>query len=76
MRSVTATAAQASSIARSRRAGKMALKLAAVAAVVALSGCSWFSSKKNPNPPAPLVEFTQKLRVQTAWSVSVGAAGY
>lgn len=75
MRSVTATAAQASSIARSRRAGKMALKLAAVAAVVALSGCSWFSSKKNPNPPAPLVEFTQKLRVQTAWSVSVGKAG-
>ncbi|MBV8622282.1 MAG: outer membrane protein assembly factor BamB [Herbaspirillum sp.] len=75
MRSVTATAAQAISFARSPRAGKMALKLAAVAAVVALSGCSWFSSKKDPNPPAPLVEFAQKLRVQTAWSVSVGKAG-
>lgn len=75
MRSVTATAAPATSFARSKSAGKLALKLAAAAAVVALSGCSWFSSKKDPNPPAPLVEFAQKLRVQTVWSVSVGKAG-
>ena len=75
MRSVTATAAKATSFARSQSAGKLALKLAAAAAVVALSGCAWFSGKKDPNPPAPLVEFAQKLRVQTAWSVSVGKAG-
>ncbi|NUU02856.1 outer membrane protein assembly factor BamB [Herbaspirillum robiniae] len=75
MRSVTATAAKATSFARSQSAGKLALKLAAAAAIVTLSGCSWFSSKKDPNPPAPLVEFAQKLRVQTAWSVSVGKAG-
>ncbi|WP_039875264.1 outer membrane protein assembly factor BamB [Herbaspirillum frisingense] len=75
MRSVTATAAQATSFARSPRTGRLVLKLAAVAAVVTLSGCSLFSSKKDPNPPAPLVEFTQKLRVQTAWSVSVGKSG-
>jgi outer membrane protein assembly factor BamB len=40
-----------------------------------LSGCSLFSSKKDPNPPAPLVEFTQKMRAQAAWTVSVGKAG-
>ncbi|QJQ01807.1 pyrrolo-quinoline quinone [Herbaspirillum rubrisubalbicans] len=75
MRSVTATAAQATSFARSRRAGKLALNMAAIAAVVALSGCSLFSSKKDPNPPAPLVEFTQKMRAQAAWTVAVGKAG-
>lgn len=75
MRSVTASAAKATSSARTRQAGKLVLKLAAVAAVVALSGCSWFSSKKDPNPPAPLVEFSQKLRAKAAWSVSVGKSG-
>ncbi|WDZ94558.1 outer membrane protein assembly factor BamB [Herbaspirillum sp. WKF16] len=75
MRSATATAAKATSLVRSGAAGKLALKVAAVAAVAALSGCAWFSGKKDPNPPAPLVEFAQKLRVQTAWSVSVGKAG-
>ena len=75
MRSVTATAAKATSFARSRSACKLALNVAAMAAVVALSGCSLFSSKKDPNPPAPLVEFTQKMRAQAAWTVSVGKAG-
>lgn len=75
MRSTTASAAQATSFAGSRNAGKLVLKLAAIAAVVSLSGCAWFSGKKDPNPPAPLVEFAQKLRVKTAWNVSVGKAG-
>ncbi|EJM99793.1 outer membrane protein assembly factor BamB [Herbaspirillum sp. YR522] len=75
MRSATAFAAQATSFAGSRNVGKLVLKLAAVAAVVSLSGCAWFSGKKDPNPPAPLVEFAQKLRVKTAWNVSVGKAG-
>jgi outer membrane protein assembly factor BamB len=75
MRSATAFAAKATSFAASRNAGKLVLKLAAVAALVSLSGCAWFSGKKDPNPPAPLVEFAQKLRVKTAWNVSVGKAG-
>ncbi|MCA1325986.1 outer membrane protein assembly factor BamB [Herbaspirillum sp. alder98] len=75
MRSATAFAAKATSFAGSRNAGKLVLKLAAVAALVSLSGCAWFSGKKDPNPPAPLVEFAQKLRVKTAWNVSVGKAG-
>lgn len=72
MRNVTVAAAKAT---RTQSAGKLVVKLAAIAAVAALSGCSLFSSKKDPNPPAPLVEFAQKLRVQTAWSASVGKAG-
>jgi len=46
-----------------------------LAAVAVLSGCSLFSSKKEANPPAPLVEFKQTLRTKTVWSVSVGKAG-
>jgi len=75
MRSATAFAAKATSFAGSRNARKLVLKLAAAAAVVSLSGCAWFSGKKDPNPPAPLVEFAQKLRVKTVWNVSVGKAG-
>lgn len=49
--------------------------LVSCGAIAVLSGCSLFSSKKDPNPPAPLVEFKQSLRTQTLWTVSVGKAG-
>ncbi|MFL9923483.1 outer membrane protein assembly factor BamB [Herbaspirillum lusitanum] len=54
---------------------RLTATLVALAAVATLSGCSLFSSKKDPNPPAPLVQFSEKLRVQKAWTVSVGKAG-
>ena len=59
----------------SKRAGFLVVKLGALAAVALLSGCSLFSSKKELNPPAPLVEFKQTLRTQTLWTASVGKAG-
>lgn len=43
--------------------------------VAALSGCSLFSSDKPLNPPAELVQFTPSVKVQKAWSVSLGDAG-
>lgn len=49
------------------------LKLTATACMLSvLAGCSLFSSKKEINPPAPLVEFKQTARVSKLWSVSVG----
>lgn len=59
----------------SKRAGSLVVKLGVLAAVAMLSGCSLFSSKKEINPPAPLVEFKQSLRTQTLWTASVGKAG-
>ncbi|MFL9877569.1 outer membrane protein assembly factor BamB [Herbaspirillum rhizosphaerae] len=59
----------------SMRAGSLAVKLSALAAVALLSGCSLFSSKKEVNPPAALVEFKQTLRTKTVWTTSVGKAG-
>ncbi|SRR5450830_156768 len=55
-------------------AASLAVKLSALAAVAVLSGCSLFSSKKEVNPPAPLVEFKQALKTQTVWTASVGKA--
>jgi outer membrane protein assembly factor BamB len=52
-------------------------KMAAAAALIALSGCSSlnpFSSKETKNPPAALQEFKATLAVKQAWSVSVGNA--
>ena len=43
-------------------------------ALLVLGGCSLFSGKKPSNPPAPLVEFTQSLKVHTAWTQSIGKA--
>ncbi|WP_050460722.1 outer membrane protein assembly factor BamB [Herbaspirillum autotrophicum] len=60
---------------RSGRAAKLAATLVSCGAIAVLSGCSLFSSKKDPNPPAPLVEFKQSLRTQTLWTVSIGKAG-
>jgi len=60
---------------RSGRAAKLAAMLVSCGAIAVLSGCSLFSGKKDPNPPAPLVEFKQSLRTQTLWTVSVGKAG-
>lgn len=59
----------------SQRAASLAIKLGALAAVALLSGCSLFSSKKEVNPPAPLVEFKPTLRTSTVWTASVGKAG-
>jgi outer membrane protein assembly factor BamB len=59
----------------SKRAASLAIKLGVLAAIAMLSGCSLFSSKKEMNPPAPLVEFKQSLRTQTVWTASVGKAG-
>lgn len=59
----------------SKRAASLAIKLGALAAVALLSGCSLFSSKKEVNPPAPLVEFKPTLRTSTVWTASVGKAG-
>lgn len=56
--------------------------LAAVSAVVLMTGCSTlsslnpFSSKPPPrNPPAALVDFQPTLAVREAWTVPVGSAG-
>lgn len=54
---------------------KLLAKLVAVGTVVALSGCSLFSSKKEVNPPAELVQFKQVLDVKKAWSASLGKSG-
>ncbi len=64
---------------------RTAVKLACVAAMLVLAGCSSlpslsslnpFSSKSPPrNPPAALVDFKTTLAVRTAWSTSIGSAG-
>lgn len=53
-----------------------AVKIASVCAgaLLILGGCSLFSGKKPNNPPAPLVEFTQSLKVHPAWTQSIGSA--
>jgi len=50
-------------------------RAAAVAAVLALAGCSLFSSEKPRYPPAPLTNFNATLPVSSGWSVSVGSKG-
>lgn len=50
---------------------KYCSKYICIGAVVLLSGCSMFSSKKEINPPAPLVEFKATKNVHTLWKVSV-----
>jgi len=55
-----------------KRAGFFAARISALVAVVVLSGCSMFSSKKEANPPAPLVEFPQTLRTEKVWSIALG----
>ena len=59
----------------SSRAGSLVVKVSTLAAITLLSGCSLFSSKKEINPPAQLLEFKQALRTQTVWTASVGKAG-
>jgi outer membrane protein assembly factor BamB len=59
----------------SLRSASFVVKLGVLAAVAVLSGCSLFSSKKEANPPAPLVEFKQTLQTKTVWTTSVGQAG-
>jgi len=54
-----------------KRAGFFSVQIALLVAVAALSGCSLFSSKPDPNPPAALVNFTQTLRTQTVWTAAV-----
>src|SRR5438477_5443415 len=53
---------------------RTAVKFACAGAVLVLSGCSLFSSKKPSNPPAALVEFKPAVTVRTAWTASVGSA--
>ena len=48
--------------------------VACAGALLILGGCSLFSGKKQSNPPAPLVEFTQSLKVHPAWTQSIGSA--
>ena len=48
--------------------------VACAGALLILGGCSLFSGKKPSNPPAPLVEFTQSLKVQPVWKQSIGSA--
>lgn len=55
-----------------KRAGVLSAKVVVVGVFALLSGCSLFSSKKEANPPAPLVEFKQTLRTQTLWSAVIG----
>lgn len=43
-------------------------------ALLVLGGCSLFSGKKPSNPPAPLVEFTQSVKVHPAWTQSIASA--
>jgi outer membrane protein assembly factor BamB len=40
---------------------------------VLTSGCALFRDKDNAEPPAPLVEFSPSLKVETLWSRGVGA---
>ncbi|WP_395824152.1 outer membrane protein assembly factor BamB [Collimonas sp.] len=53
---------------------RIAVKVAFVGALLMLGGCSLFAGKKPSNPPAPLVEFTQSLKVRQAWTLSIGSA--
>ncbi|MFX8762540.1 PQQ-binding-like beta-propeller repeat protein, partial [Acinetobacter baumannii] len=46
-----------------------------VSTALVLSGCSIFSSKKQANPPAALVNLTPTLSTKVLWSVSVGQSG-
>jgi len=55
-----------------RRGWRRLCQAAAVAAALALGGCSLFSSEKPRYPPAPLTPLTPTLPVSNAWSVSVG----
>ncbi|WP_211463707.1 outer membrane protein assembly factor BamB [Collimonas silvisoli] len=48
--------------------------VACAGALLILGGCSLFSGKKPSNPPAPLVEFAQSLKVQPVWKQSIGSA--
>lgn len=41
--------------------------------LVLLNGCSWFSSKDNTEPPAPLVKFASSLNLKTVWTADTGA---
>ncbi|MFC5474808.1 outer membrane protein assembly factor BamB [Paraherbaspirillum soli] len=53
---------------------RSAVKLVSACALLVLGGCSLFSGKTPSNPPAPLLEFTQTLKVRPAWTLSVGNA--
>lgn len=44
----------------------ISLSLASLLAI-GLGGCSWFGSKEDINPPAPLVEFTAQFQPQSLW---------
>lgn len=54
------------------RPALLSAKFVVVGVIALLSGCSLFSSKKEANPPAQLVEFKQTLRTQTLWSSVIG----
>ena len=56
---------------------RIAVKLACIGVIAALTGCSSlnpFSSKAPRNPPAELVDFKPALAIRSAWSVSIGSA--
>lgn len=59
---------------------RVAVKLACIAGLLALAGCSAlsslnpFSDKTPRNPVAPLVEFKSTMTVRSAWTVPVGSA--
>lgn len=53
---------------------RIAVKVVFAGALLMLGGCSLFAGKKPSNPPAPLVEFTQSLKVRQAWTFSIGSA--
>jgi len=54
-----------------QRAGFFSAKIALLVVVAVLSGCSLFSSKPDPNPPAPLVDFKKTLRAEIVWTAAV-----
>jgi len=54
---------------------RLAVKFAYAGAVLMLTGCSLFSSDKQHNPPAPLVDFKSTLAIKTAWTASIGKTG-
>lgn len=57
---------------------RKAVKVACVAALAVMTGCSSlnpFSGSSSRNPPAALEEFKSTLAVRSAWSTTIGRAG-
>lgn len=53
---------------------RIVVKVVYIGALLILGGCSLFSGKKPSNPPAPLIEFTQSLKLRQVWTLPIGNA--